>query len=346
MMTATLERLESRRLFAATGYVQTNLVSDGFVHAAHVDKDLKNPWGIAFTATGPFWISDNGTSKTTIYDKSGNRQFAVKIPGGGGHASAPTGQVFNSSSSNFIVKKGAKSGAALFIFAGEDGAISGWNSSVDSANAVIAVDNSKLKASYKGLAIGTVSGKPRLYAANFHSGVVEMYDGSFKRIAQGNAFKDTTLPKGYAPFNVQNLGNGMIGVTYALVGADGDDVSGANHGAVDLYTTAGVLIRRLVRGNYMNSPWGLTMAPSTFGKFANDLLVGEFGSGRITAFNPTTGAFIGYVSDKSGNPIHDDGLWALTFGNGGSAGSKNTLFFTAGLNHEADGLFGQITVAT
>ena len=345
MSAAMFESLESRRLMAGGNvFVQTNLVSDGFVTAAHTDPDLKNPWGVSFLPSGPFWISDNGTSKTTVYDDTGTKILSVNIPGGGGAASAPTGQVQNPFANAFKITKNGVTAAATFIFAGEDGGISGWNDTVDEANAVIARDNSASMASYKGLAIGILKHQPILYAANFHAGVVERYDGSFHHLRQHSAFADPSLPAGYAPFNVQNLEGGIIGVSFAKVGPTGDDVPGRGHGVVDLFSTSGVLLRRMIRGPYMNSPWGMTFAPASFGVFANQMLVGMFGSGRIAVFQTKTGKFLGYVNDNSGLPIHNDGLWALTFGNGGSAGSTGTLFFTAGLNDEADGLFGKVDV--
>ena len=346
MMMSYVESLEPRRLCAGVPegnvFVQTNLVSDGAVPAAHTDPDLKNPWGVSFLPSGPFWVSDNGTHKTTVYDDTGTKVLSVNIPGGGGEDSAPTGQVQNPTS-QFVITSGNQSGAATFIFAGEDGAITGWNGAV-SNDAVIAKDNSAAQASYKGLAIGTLKHQPILYAANFHSGVVEMYNGSFQRLKQRSAFSDPNLPAGYAPFNVQNLGNGIIGVTFAKVGPTGDDVAGRKHGVVDLFSTSGVLLRRMIRGNYMNSPWGMAFAPASFGPFANDLLVGMFGSGRIAVFHPKSGKFLGYINDNTNLPIHNDGLWALQFGNNGQAGSSSTLFFTAGLNDEADGLFGKIDI--
>src|SRR5262245_59449943 len=207
------ESLETRRLFSV--YAQTNLVSDGAVSAAHTDASLKNPWGMSSSPTGPWWISDNGTSKTTVYDSTGAKSLSVNIPGGGGGASAPTGQVQNPTN-QFVITSGNQSGPPTFIFLGEDGGITGWNGAV-SNEAVMAKDNSAAQASYKGAAIGILKHKPILYAANFHSGVVEMYNGSFTRLKQGSAFADGHLPAGYAPFNVQNLGNGIIGVTFAKV---------------------------------------------------------------------------------------------------------------------------------
>ena len=346
---AVCESLEARRLMAAVPagnvYHQTNIVSDGAVTAAMTDPDLKNPWGVSFLPSGPLWVSDNGTSKTTVYDSTGNKVLSVNIPGGGGAASAPTGQVANTSGA-FVITKNGNSAPATFIFAGEDGGITGWNQSVDEANAVMAKDNSASQASYKGLAIGILKHKPMLYAANFHSGQVEMYDGTFTRVTRKGAFVDPHLPAGFAPFNVQNLGFGLIGVSFAKRGTNGDDVAGRGHGVVDLFSTSGVLLRRMSRGNFMNSPWGMTLAPADFGPFAGDLLVGMFGSGRIAVFHPRTGKFFGYLDDSTGMPVHNDGLWALQVGNNGLGGSSKTLYFTAGLNDEADGLFGSVDVVT
>jgi uncharacterized protein (TIGR03118 family) len=336
---AVIQRLEPRRLFASV-FVQTNLVSDGFVPAAVTDVDLKNPWGLAYLPSGPFWVADNGTSKSTAYNGAGvKQQFNVNIPGGGGLPATPTGIVANSSSS-FYVGSGDKVGPAKFIFVGEDGGISGWNESVDANNAMLAVDN-YLSASYKGATIATFMHSPVLYVTDFKNGKVQMYDRNFQLMGRKGAFKDPNLPIGYAPFNVQDIG-GAIVVTYAKKGADGVDVPGRGHGVVDIYSTGGALLRRMQRGKFLNSPWGIALAPATFGQFAGDLLIGQFGSGRIAAFHPKNGKFLGYVNDNTGLPIQNNGLWAVSFGNNGAAGSANTLFFTAGLNDEADGLFGKI----
>jgi len=348
VVVSTVESLEPRRLFAGTPagnvFTQTNLVSDGFVTAAHTDTDLKNPWGMASSPVGPFWVSDNGTSKTTLYDGAGNKNsLIVSIPGCGGMASAPTGQVFNPTSA-FKVTKGNATGPATFIFVGEDGGITGWNAEVDATNAVMAVDNSAVNASYKGVTMGTVKHLPRLYATNFASGRIEMYDGSFKRIGSKIAFKDNLIAAGYVPFNVQNL-NGLIYVTYALRGSNGDDVGGRGHGYVDVYSTSGVLLRRFRHGTFMNSPWGLAVAPSSFGPFAGDIIVGMFGSGRMAVMNPGTGKFMGFLDKADGFPIQNDGLWAIRTGNGGSGGDTDKLYFTAGPNDEADGLFGSVQIS-
>ncbi len=339
-VTMELQPLEPRRLFS-TVYAQTNLTSDGAVSAEWTDPNLKNPWGIAFSPSNPFWISDNATGKATVYDSTGDLELTVTVPGATGGTSGPTGQVANASS-GFVISKAGQSAPASFIFASVDGAISGWNENVDASNAVIGVNNSAAGAVYTGLAIGTLKHKPILYAADFAKGVVEMYDGGFHHLKQHSSFSDPNLPAGYSPFNVQNLGGGIIGVTFAKVGSDGRDAKGKNHGIVDLFSTNGVLLRRMARGNEFNSPWGITFAPSDFGQFSNDLLVGMLGSGRIAAFQPKTGKFLGYINDNTGLPIANPGLWAITFGNGTTAGSTDDLFFTAGINNEVDGLFGKI----
>ena len=340
-----IELLEQRSLFAIPGnsFTQTNLVSDGFVSAAHTDPDLKNPWGMAHAPSGPWWISNNGASNTTVYDSTGAKQsITVNIPGAGGAPSAPTGQVFNPTS-KFVIHKGAASAPAQFIFVGEDGGISGWNSSVDATNAVIAVDHSATGASYKGVTLGTFKHQPRLFAANFASGRVEVYDGNFAVASKRRMFRDPLLPAGYAPFNVENF-NGFLYVTYALRGPEGDDVGGRGHGYVNVYNTNGVLLKRFRHGKYLNSPWGLAVAPASFGPFANDILVGQFGNGVIDVFHPKTGKFLGTLNNSTGAPITNPGLWALATDSDPYYGTA-TLYFTAGLNAEQDGLFGAITKA-
>jgi uncharacterized protein (TIGR03118 family) len=205
---------------------------------------------------------------------------------------------------------------------------------------VIAVDNSGSGAVYKGLAIGTNGGSTFLYAANFHSGMVEVYNGNFQQV---QTFTDTTLPTGYAPFNVQTL-NGHLFVTFALQDADAhDDVSGAGHGFVDEFDMSGVMIRRVASNGTLDSPWGLAIAPGHFGQFSNDLLVGNFGDGRINAYNLTSGTFMGQLTDASQNPLAIGDLWALLPGNGGSGGDPNAIYFTAGVEDEAHGLFGSLS---
>jgi uncharacterized protein (TIGR03118 family) len=320
----------------AAGHIQQNLVSNGAVPAAHIDADLKNPWGISFGPSTPFWVSDNGTGLSTLYNGQGVKQgLIVTIPGTPtGTAGTPTGTVFNGSPSNFSGDR--------FLFATEAGTIAGWQGGTTAA---LRVDKFG-SASYKGLAI---SGD-RIYASNFATGGIDVFNSGYTQITVPGGFTDPNLPAGYAPFNVQAIG-GSLYVTYALRGANGDDVSGAGHGFVDEYNTDGVLQRRVVSGGVttgagseLNSPWGLALAPSSFGELSGKLLIGNFGDGKINAYDPVTGTLIGALKDAKGNPIVIDGLWALAFGNNGPGFDPNKLYFTAGINDEADGLFGSIMV--
>lgn len=329
---------------SASAYQQTNLVSDLPGVALNQDVNLQNPWGVSYAPTGPFWVSDNGTGLTTLYTAGGTTvPLVVTIPpaGGGTPPSAPTGQVFNGTGA-FALPGGSP---ALFLFDSENGTVSGWNSGT---NAITMVDNSASGAVYKGLALGQVGASNFLYAANFNAGTIDVFNNTFQPTALTGSFLDPNLPAGYAPFNVENLG-GSLFVTYALQDADkGDDVSGAGHGFVDVYSTSGVLQKRLISGGVLNSPWGLALAPGSFGPLANALLVGNFGDGTIHAFDPTTGAALGVVEDGEGHPITIQGLWALKFGGGGASnGPLSTLFFTAGIpgpdgQIEDHGLFGSI----
>jgi uncharacterized protein (TIGR03118 family) len=329
---------------SASFYRQSNLVSDLPGEAAVLDPNLVNPWGIAFSPTSPFWVSDNHTGLSTLYNTTGQPQSLVVTiapPAGGTPPAAPTGIVFNSTAF-FNVGQDLP---AKFIFSTEDGTISGWNSTANPTNSILEVDNSGAGAIYKGLAIGNGTSDPRIYATNFHAGTVETYDGTFGPALFG-AFVDPNIPAGYAPFGIRDLGGNLI-VTYAMQDAEGhDDVPGAGHGFVDVYNYDGVLQRRLITQGQLNSPWGLAIAPSDFGTFSNDLLVGNFGDGTVNAFDPTTGAFIGVLSDSLGHAVVNPGLWGLVFGNGGNGGNTNILYFTAGIpgsgSVEDHGLFGQI----
>lgn len=325
---------------------QHNLISDGAVPADHVDPLLVNPWGVSFGPTGPFWLSDNGTGVTTIYNGAGVAvpaagQLVVTIPAPPGEigSSTPTGQVF-AGGNGFAITENGKTGNSIFLFATEDGTISGWTPAVDASNAVIAVDHSADGAVYKGLAIAPVGDHTLLFAANFAADRVEAYDQSFNLV---NSFTDPFLPKGYAPFNVQAL-DGHLFVTYALRDANGaDDVRGHHHGFVDEFNFDGTLVQRIASGGPLDSPWGLAIAPASFGAIAGDLLVGNFGSGTIDVFDLPTGAFEGKLRDADHKAIHIDGLWALTPGNGGLAGRTDTIYFTAGPDDETHGLFGSLT---
>lgn len=326
-------------------YVQTNLVSDIPGVAAFTDKKLKNPWGIAFGPTSPFWIADNGTGLSTLYAKDGSpipQLPSVRIPPprGSSSTSTPTGMVFNPTT-DFVVSGNGNLGPAVFMFATEDGTISGWNPTVAFRRAVLAVDNSRIGAVYKGLAFGHTALGNFVYATNFHDGSIEMYDTNFQLV---KTFTDTGLPLGYAPFGIQSI-RGKLYVTFAKQdAAKHDDVPGAGLGFVDVFNFQGHMLQRLVSRVRLNSPWGVALAPPNFGGFGGAVLVGNFGDGKINAFDPGNGAFLGVLRDLQGHPLIIDGLWAITFGNGGSTGLKNALFFSAGPNHEADGLFGVLSV--
>jgi uncharacterized protein (TIGR03118 family) len=338
-----LENLEDRCLLAAT-YLQTNLVSDVSGLALHTDPNLINPWGLTASPTGPFWVSDNNAGVATLYNGQGQPQsLVVNIPlPDGTPGGAPTGVVFNSST-GFKVSENGVSAPAAFLFATEDGTIAGWAPRADLTNAIIAVDNSAQGAVYKGLAIGQdPDGRTLLYAANFNAGTIDVFDRNFSLTTVGGDFTDPNIDPGFAPFNVQNIG-GKLYVEYAKQDAAAvNDVGGPGNGFVDVFDTNGNLLQRLISHGPLNSPWGVTIAPANFGDFSNDLLVGNFRDGHINAFNPTTGAFIAPLPDAHGNPIVIGGLWALRFGNGATAGATNTLFFTAGIDDENHGLFGEI----
>jgi uncharacterized protein (TIGR03118 family) len=367
-----LEVLEDRAVPSAN-VLQTNLVSDLPGVAQFQDTHLVNPWGISDSASTPgrpgsaFWISDNGAGLSTLYNTPGAPQsLVVSIPGPGdplGSSGAPTGTVFNidgGAAGGFklsgVSKTGAPaSAAAIFLFATENGTIVGWNPGVNPAGfdpakagtyGILAVDNSASGAVYKGLAIATdAGGRTLLYASDFHNNRIDVFDANFQPVTTlpMNAFTDPKLPKGYAPFDVQELG-GKIYVTYALQNdAAHDDVAGPGHGFVDVYNLDGSGGQRLVSRGDLDSPWGLALAPASFGSLAGALLVGNFGDGRINAFDAKTGADLGALKDPDGEPVQIDGLWALKVGNGGNGGDAEKIYFTAGLDHEAHGLFGSLT---
>ena len=326
-------------------YEQHNLVSDGAVSADLVDTSLVNAWGLVSSGTSPWWVADNGKDRSTLYNGNTGAKVSltVSVPG------APTGIVFNGGPS-FVVTSGTKSGPARFIFATEGGTILGWNPAVLPTEAVVAVDNSAGGAVYKGLTIATTASGDRLYATNFHAGTVNVFDAGFHPVSGG--FSDPDLPLGYAPFGIRNLG-GTIYVTYALQDADKhDDVAGVGHGFVNAFDTDGHLLRRVASRGRLNSPWGLALAPSDFGKFGGNLLVGNFGDGHINAFDVGRARGNdeaqqgGQLHAADGRPIAIDGLWALAFGNGAAAGPTNALFFTAGPFGEQHGLFGKLVVTS
>ncbi|HEY2558826.1 MAG TPA: TIGR03118 family protein [Caldimonas sp.] len=332
---------------SASGYVATSLVSNTNAStnpyaSANVDPNLVNAWGIAFNPQGFAWVADNGTSMSTLYDGNGVPQsLVVAIPPGSAGSAAPTGIVFNGAAA-FNVTQGGVSGPSAFIFVGEAGTVSGWSPNVNLNSAILVVDGATQGKVYKGLAIASVAGAPRLYAADFHNGVVDVFDAAFAPVVVAGAFTDANLPAGYAPFGIQAIGN-QIFVAFAMRDPNSDDeLDGAGLGAIDVFDPSGNLVTRLVApGGKLNAPWGLALAPADFGPFSNALLVGNFGDGTINAFDATTGASLGPLT-QAGMPIFIDGLWGLAFGNGLNAQPANTLFFTAGPAQERNGVFGRI----
>ena len=324
-------------------YQQTNLVSDVPGLAQFTDPDLVNPWGLISSSSSPWWVSDNGTGLSTLYNGSGVKQgliVTIATPPGDLDPATPTGVVFNGNNTEFKLSTGATSGAR-FIFVTEDGTISGWNSGTHS---ILKVNNSG-SAVYKGVTIAQSGGVDHLYAANFFSGNVDVFDTSYMPVTTlpAGAFKDPNLPAGFAPFNVQNIG-GDIFVAFAKQDDERkDEVAGRGLGYVDVFDGSGTLLQRFENVPWLNAPWGLALAPAGFGKSSGNLLVGMFGSGQIATFDLATGDFEGLLRNRHGKPIQIDGLWALRFGNGANAGPTTTLFFTAGIDDEQHGLFGTIT---
>jgi uncharacterized protein (TIGR03118 family) len=337
---------------SVNSYTVHNLVSDQAGKADHVDPNLVNAWGIAASSTSPWWVADNGTDVSTLYNGSGVAQFpptplVVAVEGG------PTGIVFNGGPGFVVNDRRGHSGPSIFIFATEAGMIRGWNPNVPppppSTHAFPIANRSGVGAIYKGLAIFQTPDGGRLYAADFHNARVDMFDKNLQLISAPGAFVDPSLPAGFAPFGIQNI-NGNIFVTYAKQDADKEDeVAGPGLGIVDEYSKAGVFITRVATRGDLNAPWGLAMAPSDFGAFSGDLLVGNFGDGKIHAYEPQpNGTFVqrGVLLGTDGKPIVIDGLWGIGFGNGSGSGDTDDLYFAAGPDDEMHGLFGEIGVAS
>ncbi len=356
-------------------YVPHNLVSDGSIPADHTDGNLVNAWGITHLPTSPWWVSDNGANVATLYDGDGVAQFpgnplVVMVTGAGGQPGDPDGVVANPDPA-FIVSSGGGGGPARFIFASEDGTISGWNPGAPppvapatrSTVTIVKVDHSSPDplggAVYKGIALASTPAGDRLYATDFRGGHVGVFDGSFAPTTLDGAFVDPGIPDGFAPFGIQ-AASGTIYVTYAKQDdAKHDDVAGRHLGYVSAFTTDGVFVRRIASQGKLNSPWGLAIAPATgFGRASGKLLVGNFGDGHIIAYRLDGGdddpgeaeggddSGGGSYLTGPGGRITIDGLWGIGFGNGASAGPVNTLFFAAGPGGEAHGLFGRIDFVT
>jgi uncharacterized protein (TIGR03118 family) len=356
----------------AGGYLETDLVANRPGVAVVLDPDLVNPWGIAESATSPFWVSDNGTGVSTLYSSTTNNpivknSLVVSIPTCDdplGRSGKPTGAVFNIDGgptggfriSGVDKNNNPTSASAVFLFATEDGTIIGWNPGVNPKNfdpnkagtyGIIAFPDCPLAAkaaAYKALAIATDSnGTTRLYATNFRSGMVEVYNNTFHAVGTETTFVDPNLPASFSPFNVAVI-DGKLFVTFAIRNpATGDNVPGKGSGIVDVFDLDGTNLQRFAQGGPLKAPWGMAHVPSGFGALGDTLWIGNFGDGQINAFNFDSGAFIDKVRDRNGKPLVIDGLWALHVGNGGNGGDPNKLYFTAGPNDEKDGLFGSLS---
>lgn len=330
-------------------YEVRRLVADvAALGAENVDPNLVNAWGVAFNPFGFVWVAAEGSGRSTLYDGDGHPQtlvVAIPPPAGSTTAGEPTGIVFYGGG-GFIVSNGSSSGPSRFIFAGEDGVISGWAPNVDFTNAIPVVDNSAAGSVYKGLAIGAGGSGALLYAADFRNGRIDVFDAMFQPATlPGRPFHDPHLPHGFAPFGVQAI-NGDIYVSYAKQDHDRDhEVAGRGLGLVSVFSPTGEYVRRLITRGALNAPWGMALAPASFGKFGNRLLVANFGDGAINAYDVANGRFAGRLRGTDREPLRIDGLWGLSFGNGVNNQPQNTLFFTAGPGREVHGLYGRIDVA-
>jgi uncharacterized protein (TIGR03118 family) len=349
---------------AASAATVKELVSDvAGGTATHVDPNLVNPWGLsipAAPATNPAWVANNGKQTSTLYDGNGvlfpaAGPLVVNLVAGAAPFN-PTGIVFNSSSTDFIVTAGVKTGSSVFIFDGEGGMIAGWSPGVDVTHAVTMYTDAA-GAVYKGLAIAANNGALFLYATDFHNNKIDVFNTAFlKQASTATAFTfvDPSIPAGYAPFGIQAIpGSGVAGatqiyVTYAQQVAPANlvNANGAGLGYVDIYDTNGKLIKQLIAGGALNAPWGLALAPADFGTFSSALLVGNFGDGKINAYDAAAGTPLGVLVDTNPTAPGSPGLWGIAFGNDADSQPHNTLFFASGINDGADGVYGRIDLTT
>lgn len=343
-ITVAVLALTAASALAANAYRQTNLVADQPGHGMITDTNLVNPWGLAAGPQTPLWVSDNGTGLATIYPGAFGTTpisiapLVVTIPGG-----APTGQVFNPTT-GFKLHQGMTTDPALFIFDSEAGKITAWTPTIMPVTGAVVVAHSP-GAIYKGLALAHVRHRGSfLYAADFHHGRIDVLNSHFGWAHLPGSFNDPRLPHGYAPFNIQNIG-GRLFVAYAKQDASaGDEIAGPGRGYVDVYSSKGFLLHRLIKRGALNAPWGLVKAPGDFGKFSHALLVGNFGDGVINAYNPSNGNWLGALRRPNGHILAIEGLWGLRFGNG-VTGDSHGLLFSAGTDDEAHGLLGIIHTA-
>jgi uncharacterized protein (TIGR03118 family) len=346
-----MEPLPGRVLLSGNPLItQTNLVTDGGPFsptASHTDPSLINPWGLAIGNDNDLWVSNNNSGTTTLYNGTGGPgglpAITIPLPAGQSGPAGPTGVIANNSGSGFNVRKGASTGSSTFVFVTEQGIVAGWSFGVDSAHAITAVDDSALGAVFKGAttAPGLTGGRD-LFITDFGRNKIVILDSNFHSVPHLGLFTDPNIPAGFAPFNIQRL-NGDLYVTYAKQDAEKqNDVPGNGNGYVDVYSAGGTLLRRLASGGVLDSPWGLAVAPSTFGSLAGDILVGNFGNGRINAFSPT-GVSEGKILGTNGSPLIIRDLWSLTPGTA-VVGGTDTLYFTAGADNQNGGLLGTLTV--
>ena len=346
---AVLVLVPAARSLAGSVYEQRNLVSDGFVPAEHTDDNLKNPWGMAASPDGgPFWIANQVTGTSTVYNSEGEpfpvgAPLVVRTPQNTTGPAGPTGTAFNVTNS-FNLTTGGKTGKGLFFFANLDGSISGWNPSGDQTQAVRVVAPAAGTV-YTGLTIVSNTGGDFILAANNATGKVDVFDTDFRKTTLAGDFTDPQVPAGLVPFNVKRVGQRVF-VTYAIPGEEAGEVD-LGSGAVAEFTADGQLVRHIATGGQLASPWGVTIAPQTFGEFAGALLVGNFNEdhGVVNAFDATTGGFLGTLLGRNGQPIANPYLWAINFGNGGDGGRADTLYLVAGVGEEEHGLFASVSNA-
>ena len=332
------------------GYVVTPLVSNGSVPTPYVDPNMVNTWGVSFNPVGLVWVTNNRTGTSTLYDGFGavNPLVVVVPPAGRRGTGSPTGIVF-SGTADFRVSNGTTAGPSRFIFASDDGLISGWAPNVDLHNAIRAAITTG--ADYTGLAIAHSSTGARLYAADVKNGRVDMFDSEFRKLEAPGAFVDPTLPSNLKPFGIQEIGN-QVYVTYTKQwgsggsGSSGSGGSGSSGGSVDsavsVFDADGRFVRRAIARSTLKQPWGLAVAPANFGKYSNRLLVGDFHDGTITAYD-NNGALLGTLNDTRGQPLRIPGLWGFQFGNGVNNQPTNALFYGAGPNGMGGGVYGSVT---
>ncbi|HXI84841.1 MAG TPA: TIGR03118 family protein [Verrucomicrobiae bacterium] len=354
LATGSVAKSEKGKPRPSGEYRQVNLVSDIAGVGEFTDPNLVNPWGLVVVpSSGRVWVSDNGTGVSTLYDADGTPRSLVVIvapPAGSTNPATPTGMIGNNTSA-FAITEGTNSAPSLFLWSTEDGTVSGWNPVVDPTNAVLVIDHSASNAVYKGIARAADSSSNEfIFVTNFHDGTVEKYDANFNFVS---SFTDGTLPAGYAPFGIQDI-DGKLYVTFAIQNAEKhDDVAGPGNGFVDVFDLDGNRLQQFAANGALNSPWGVALAPSRFGEFSGAVLVGNFGDGRINAYAPGSGAFLGQLTDVRGNVIAIDSLWGLKFSALSSvppgldrhdpdAVDGLVLYFTAGIGGEGHGLFGII----